>query len=38
MRFVGLAMIAVFAGAGATVAGAEEKPVALKPGPGLDRV
>ena len=38
MRFVGLAMIAVFAGAGAAVAGAEEKPVALKPGPGLDQV
>ncbi len=38
MRFVRLAMIAVFAGAGATVAGAKEKPVVLKPGPGLDQV
>ncbi len=34
MRAVVVAMIAAFAGA--TAAGAEERPVELKPGPGLD--
>jgi sulfite dehydrogenase (cytochrome) subunit B len=36
MRVVAFAMIAALLGAAA--AGAEEKPVALKPGPGLDQV
>ena len=36
MRVVVVAMIAAFAGA--TAAGAEERPVELKPGPGLDKV
>jgi len=36
MRFVVFAMIAAFAGA--TAASAEEKPIELKPGPGLDKV
>ena len=36
MRVVVVAMIAAFAGATAT--GAEERPVALKPGPGLEQV
>jgi len=38
MRVVAFAMIAAFAGAGAAAAFAEERPVELKPGPGLDKV
>jgi len=38
MRVVVFAMVAAIAGAGATAACAEEKPVELKPGPGLDKV
>jgi sulfite dehydrogenase (cytochrome) subunit B len=38
MRVVVFAMIAAIAGAGATAAWAEEKPVELKPSPGLDKV
>ena len=38
MRLVALAVIAALAYVGASTASADERPVALKPGPGLDLV